>query len=898
MEVKLPDDTIPSTNSAQLPVQLQRCEDEPIRIPGSIQRHGFLLLLNSFESHIVGASENTEEFLEVPLQLVLGAEIDSIFEREVLSALRALAHLGERPSLVTYLGAFQMRGRLYSVVTHQVESQRIVEFELLDRLVSPDMTNQVFTNFVGMLSQLRTEQELCDALARQVRDLTHFNRVMLYRFDEFGHGTVLSEENDGSLPSYLGLRFPASDIPQQARDLYVLNTVRIIPDATYVPSPLHGVDLLRTTNKLSATEASAPAGKITTLDLSNAMLRSVSPIHVEYMRNMGTLSSMSISIVCEGKLWGLISGHHGTPHTVPYLVRSACDLLTKLVCTQLASLLSDASLKKMVHFHGVQRRVLTQMAADNSYLNAMADQMDQLIQIADAGGVALVIDGHCRTFGITPNETSISRLAEWMDESRALEVFESRSLATQIGWAADFSEVASGLLAIRISYASQSYLMWFRPEILRTVNWAGEPVPAEAKARTLHPRSSFATWKEEVRGTSAPWTKMEIDSAKDFRGAVITISLKRAEEAIQLGEARFLQLTHALPHPVWTADDDGELTYVNQRWLDEGLQSRGRWYEQEAILKEDWSRCAEAWNQAVADGIAFDMELRFFPESKKAGRWNLVRAVPFRANGTRAGWVGTCTDLTDRRQREAALRMTEKLALTGRMTSVIAHEINNPLEALTNLLYLLSGHVAGDDEARNYIGLAEGELQRISGITKQTLRWAREDLLQPEYGFAGNLIADVLRLYAGQIKNKGINVCLENQEDVRVYGTLGQITQVLANLISNAVQAAPVGGTIWLSYAAQPDSTEFNVRDNGHGMSEETLRNLFQPFYSTKGDLGNGLGLYISQEIIERHGGTITVQSVTGKGTDIRFRLPTGPISRPALSDILPSMKESNDAAK
>jgi light-regulated signal transduction histidine kinase (bacteriophytochrome) len=872
MEARYPEGIPEPSAASQLRPQIRRCEDEPIRIPGSIQQHGFLLLLNAFESHIVGASENVEEFLKVPLQLVLGAEIDSIVEREVLGALRALAYLGERPALVTYLGAFQMRGRLYSVVTHQVESQRIVEFELLDRLVSPDMTNQVFTNFVGMLSQLRSEQELCSALTRQVRDLTHFQRVMLYRFDEFGHGTVLSEENDGSLPSYLGLRFPASDIPQQARDLYVLNTVRIIPDATYTPSPLCA------THKLSVPASRFPADQIARIDLSNSMLRSVSPVHVQYMRNMGTLSSMSISIVCEGKLWGLISGHHSTPHAVPYLVRSACDLLTKLVCTQLMSLRSDASLKKMVHFHGVQRSVLAHMAADNNYLNAMAHQMSELVQIADAGGVALVTGRDCRMFGNTPDESKIHRLAEWMDETHDLEVFESRSLSRSIGWAAEFIGVASGLLAIRISNVSQSYLMWFRPEVLRTVEWAGEPVATEDKVQSLHPRTSFASWKEEVSGTSSPWTKMEIQSAKDFRGAVMTISLKRAEEALELGEARFLQLTHALPHPVWTADDDGRLTYVNQRWLDEGLQRQGQWYEQEAILTEDQVRCDQTWKEAVAEGLAFELEIRFFSEAHKAGRWNLVRAVPFRANGVRAGWVGTCTDLTDRRQREAALRMTEKLALTGRMTSVVAHEINNPLEALTNLLYLLSSHVAGDDEARNYIGLAEGELQRISGITKQTLRWAREDLLKPEYGSAHNLILDVLRLYAGQIRNKEVEVVLEGELETPVYGTLGQISQIVANLISNAVQAVPVGGCIWLSYVAHPATTEFTVRDNGHGMSEETIRNLFQPFYSTKGDLGNGLGLYISHEIVERHGGSITVQSTIGEGTHFRFYLPLEPL--------------------
>jgi signal transduction histidine kinase len=299
---------------------------------------------------------------------------------------------------------------------------------------------------------------------------------------------------------------------------------------------------------------------------------------------------------------------------------------------------------------------------------------------------------------------------------------------------------------------------------------------------------------------------------------------------------------------------------------------------QHAIVTEDQARCANAWKESVASGIPFDLEVRFWPDPNKAQRWNLIRAIPYlRTDGTRAGWVGACTDLTDRRQRESALRMTEKLALSGRMTSVIAHEINNPLEAMTNLLFLLSNHVKEDNVARGYIESADSELQLISAITKQTLRWSREDLQKLEYGYVFNLIQDVLRLYAGKIRNREVKVIVQNDTDVSIYGTLGQIMQVLANLISNAIQAVPVGGRIWLNYFVGADATEIVVRDEGHGMSKETLRNLFQPFYSTKGDLGNGLGLYISREIVERHHGTITVTSEIGKGTEVRLRLPVSP---------------------
>jgi light-regulated signal transduction histidine kinase (bacteriophytochrome) len=318
-----------------------QCEEEPIRIPGSIQRHGFLLVFDDDGQRVIAASQNAGEYLEVSIKQILGTAIETLLGRELVAAIRALNQYSELAGEITYLGAFPLRSELYSVITHQVDGQRVLEFEQIDQLVSPELVNAVITNFVGKLG---TDIELCRAITKQVKDLSGFNCVLLYVFDEAGHGTVLTEESDGVLPSYLDLRFPASDIPRQARELYIQNTVRIIPNVAYIPSPLSGL-----------------AGKpMQTFDLSASVLRSVSPIHLEYMRNMGTMASMSISIVCEGRLWGLISCHHAEPSNVPYITRSACDLLTKMVSTQLMAFRSATQLERAIHFHGVQRRILTQ----------------------------------------------------------------------------------------------------------------------------------------------------------------------------------------------------------------------------------------------------------------------------------------------------------------------------------------------------------------------------------------------------------------------------------------------------------------------------------------------------------------------------------------------------------
>ncbi|HLI75617.1 MAG TPA: ATP-binding protein [Acidobacteriaceae bacterium] len=845
------------------------CEDEPIRVPGAVQQHGFLLMTDGDFKTVLLASENAERYLQLPLRLILGSGLDTLLERELLSSLQLL-RLGsstapEQEGLTTFLGSFRVAGQFFSVVTHCSGQDRILEFELQDRLVGPEMMNGVITNFVGKLSRLRTEQDLCEALTRQVADLTGFDRVLLYSFDQEDHGTVLAEVNNGHLPSYLGLRFPASDIPKQARDLYVLNTVRIIPDAGYSPSPLRGV-------------AGQEAHK---LDLSLSLLRSVSPVHLEYMRNMGTMSSMSISLVTEGRLWGLISAHHAEPKLVPYLVRSACDMLSKVAGTQLAGFDTAARLHETVRFHAVQRNIVTELAAEANYLDGLARAMPELLTVTNADGVALIVGDRIVRFGDLPDETALRRLGDWLETRGEMELWYSSHLSSELPWALEIKESGSGMLAIRISAVQCGYVLWFRPEIVKTVRWAGEPGKIVEANQSLHPRRSFAEWKEIVRGRSAPWTSVEIESARDFRAALTTIGLRRAEEAIELGEARFQQLTQALPVRVFTADDTGRLTYTNERWQATGMSSSGRWFDEQLLAPEDSALCASLWESSVKQNRTFEVEVRLRPKDASDGpeRWNFVRAVPFqRAGAQRAGWIGCFIDLTESKEREMALRMHEKLALTGRMTSVIAHEINNPLEAITNLMYLLRAEIDATGPATGYISMVESELERISGITKQTLRWNRESSDARERFAAGPMVDDVLRLFAGKIRNRQIVVGVDGDREAQMCGVIGQLRQVLANLVSNAIDAAPLGGHVTiriLTEESEGGRVGFAVEDNGRGISAETQKRLFEPFYSTKGDLGNGLGLYISREIVERHGGSIDIEASSELGTRMRVLLPS-----------------------
>lgn len=350
---------------------------------------------------------------------------------------------------------------------------------------------------------------------------------------------------------------------------------------------------------------------------------------------------------------------------------------------------------------------------------------------------------------------------------------------------------------------------------------------------------------------------------------------QRAEMELRRGEEEFAQLTNSLPAMVWTCDRDGRLTFTNKLW-ETNIGEAEFLFDPKIIHPRDLASCSAAWREALASGKPFELDCRFRMKSGEY-RWQLVWAAPVEDDdGNLTGWVGTCTDTEQQRTRDVQLRTAEKLALTGRMSSVIAHEINNPLEAMTNLLYLLRAEL-NTDKARGYLAQVEHELMRISAITKLTLQWSREEGTMARLS-ARAVLEESQRLFAGKLRNKNIALHTHVEEDVYFPGVGGEVRQVLANLLSNAIDAVEQEGRIDTSARRVTKSgteyVEFCVKDNGPGIDAERLPGLFVPFRSTKGNLGNGLGLYISKEIVDRNKGELTVDSKVGEGTTMRVLLP------------------------
>ncbi|UVF19961.1 GAF domain-containing protein [Microvirga terrae] len=506
-------------------LDLTACEREPIHIPGSIQPHGILLAIRLSDRTIAYASANTAEIFGFDPADALGRPFD-----EVMPALSAefAAQLDDPPAAgnARFVRTIQVhtaqQERFFETAVSRSGDCAILELEEPPQggISSIDALYPTLRRFVEQLQGASTIETLCHLAAQDIRRMTGFDRVLIYQFDEQWNGTVIAEDRNEVLPSYLDLRFPASDIPAQARELYRRNRLRIIPDADYTPVPIQSRD---------------PAP----LDLSDSVLRSVSPVHLEYMRNMGTLASMSISILRDGQLWGLISCHNKEPKRVSLQVRNACDFLTQIFSLQLEARENTTLAENRVRLGAVQTRLLAHMAAEERFIAGLVNHPDDLMMLSGAQGAAVLTQDHCWCLGEAPTMDQVRALFDWLSDNHQEDVFATDHLAAIYPAAEAFADKASGLLSISISKVHSSYVLWFRPEVVQTVKWGGnpqKPVQEEAGSLRLHPRRSFETWKETVRSRSLAWDRSEIEAVKELRNAIVGIVLRRAEELASLSE--------------------------------------------------------------------------------------------------------------------------------------------------------------------------------------------------------------------------------------------------------------------------------------------------------------------------------------------------------------------------
>jgi chemotaxis family two-component system sensor kinase Cph1 len=519
------------TNVDSPQVNLNNCDQEPIHIPGAIQPHGVMLVLREPDLIILQVSDNSEKFLNQSAESLLDRSIGEILTADQTTQLRSA--LASKDLEASPLFLFSINGsgtnqvRALNLILHRYQGLLILEMEPVESQESIPSTH-FYHLMKESLAKLRKATELADfyeLVVQEIKGLNGFDRVMLYQFDEDGHGFVAAEAREAGLEPYLGLHYPATDIPQQARELYLKNWLRLIVDINYQPAHL-------------VPQINPQTGQ--PLDMSYAVLRSVSPIHIEYLQNMGVRATMTISLIQRGRLWGLIACHHYAPRAVSYEIRTACELMGHFISQELSAREADALTVYRLKLQSMQTQLGELMNREKNLLDGLLKLHPNLADFINAEGAAIILDGDCRLVGNTPPKAEVTRLLNWVKQRMKYDLFVTQSLAGIYPGAERYRDTASGLLAIPIvTPTTEGYILWFRPEQLQTVNWAGEdvkPKHAPHDSTVLSPRRSFALWKEEVHLNSLPWSDYEKQAALEFRESIMRYLLHRSEEIVRRNE--------------------------------------------------------------------------------------------------------------------------------------------------------------------------------------------------------------------------------------------------------------------------------------------------------------------------------------------------------------------------
>ena len=479
---------------------IEDCAREPIHLSGAIQPHGYLISVSLPDWTVRQCSANVESLLEVPAAQLLGESLADYINQDVLDVVADTVSFAEpdAPPQRAGVGNIGPFGVLCDLGVHVANGLVHIEIEQQPFNQRGHAPTGVAQAMIGRVAAAEDAGDFHQRAAEQVRLLTGYDRVMVYRFRHDDAGEVIAEARADDLEPYLGLRYPASDIPPQARALYLRNRLRVIPDAGYVPVPV----------------IPGRTAKGEPLDLSQHALRSVSPVHLEYLRNMGVAASMSISIISGGRLWGLIACHHREPRPVPPGVRAAADLFGMFVSMRVAAREQDETMQRYERAQQVRDALGSLLSLARDFRAALAEELPLLRDTLDSDGAALWLDGRWSQDGRVPGALAIEPLLAWVDRLGRPVLAMTDCMAD---WRTDAlqAEGLAGLLAINLG-TPEDWLFLFRREQVEDVRWAGEPAKALVATddgTRIAPRKSFAEWKQTVHGCSIDW------SDSDRRGA-------------------------------------------------------------------------------------------------------------------------------------------------------------------------------------------------------------------------------------------------------------------------------------------------------------------------------------------------------------------------------------------
>lgn len=496
------------------------CGSLPLNFINHIQSYGVLIVLDKTNLTIIQVSQNIEEKLGIAVEEVINSSWKKYVSAKELSLLEE--HIQSDVIKKTSVSfSFTVPGcqtNCLSIV-HIKDSYLILEIEMLPEDESATTSFlSVYQDVKHIITRLESAQTItsaCEFAIAELKKISGFDRIMVYQFDENWNGTVIAETLEEGMEPYLGLVFPASDVPRQARALYLQNPYRQIPDREYTPVKLY--PLLN-----PATE--------TFIDLSDCNLRSVASVHIEYLRNMNVMSSMSIRIIKDNRLWGLIACHHRQTKFIPYRLCSVFELLSGFISSTFSRLQVLEEFQRSSQLQGIHARLTEQIYAEDSLVKGLLQKETTVLDLLQAEGAALTYSRGMETIGVTPDEDEVKNLIMWLQGNKPDKIFSTDSIASVYD-NEKLSQNIAGMIAIPIHPAKDEYLFVFRSEVIQKINWGGNPDEAiqfEQDKKNYHPRNSFKIWQQTVKGTSLPWHTQEIQVADLLQHILLEYTLRKS----------------------------------------------------------------------------------------------------------------------------------------------------------------------------------------------------------------------------------------------------------------------------------------------------------------------------------------------------------------------------------
>ena len=504
---------------------LSNCDKEPIHLIRLVQAHACLIACRKTDFKIIQVSDNSEAILGYTSTFLLNSNLDNVLPKAVFELIIKGIEDPEGFKFInpirTIIGQKEQHTFRHLIAHVNADDILILEIEPIKKEIISYAYQLILGEAIYKVQKARYE-DIFSVMVEELKKITGYDRVMLYQFDEAYNGIVIAEAKEEFVEPYLGLRYPASDIPKQARDLYLKNKVRLLADTGRQPAQI--LPILTADNN-------------SPLDLTDSVARGLSPIHLEYLYNMGVKGSFSVGIIVDNQLWGLIACHHYQPKFLDYRTRVSCQFLGQVFSGHLAVASASDYRESVLQTNLVRARLFEKMSEEYNILKGLTGYSETIMDLVNCKGAAIITEQDTITMGQTPSETEIAALVEWLEERTNESVFETNKLPDIYEPSMAYKEVATGLLAIKFALHPSEFILWFRPEKIQEVFWGGRPGKSMIrKDGRISPRKSFSKWKELVENTAKPWQQYELDAANDLKNDIKEFILQKFNEIRQLNK--------------------------------------------------------------------------------------------------------------------------------------------------------------------------------------------------------------------------------------------------------------------------------------------------------------------------------------------------------------------------